>query len=454
MSQVAVSLASRLGEFVGAGRILADSAFLAAYEVDGCRPSAALLPNSVAEIAEILRFASAERLAAVPVGGKTHLHIGMPPHRYDLALDVSGMNRLLAYEPQDLTLGVEPGMTFADLDRRLREKGQFLPLASPFAERATLGGIVSAAADTPLRYAHGTAKDLLLGVEFVTGQGIISKSGGRVVKNVTGYDLHKLFIGSLGTLGVITRLNFRTFPLPRDRRMFVAAFADQAGALALCRALLKSPLQPRILDVLDPGAAELFAVRGAGLPGRDSWLVVVEAAGHEAVLDRHARDLASMSREAHAGEFIVLDEAQRQRLFDCLCEFSPIAFAATSAATVFRIAALPSSMPMLLAEVRKLAELHALDCAILIRALSVIYLALLPPADTKISSELPSCARELMDLCTCSGAAPMIERCPLGIKNALSIWPPPGTEHEIAQRLKRVFDPQGILSPGRFRGGI
>jgi glycolate oxidase FAD binding subunit len=361
------------------------------------------------------------------------------------------MNRLLAYEPHDLTLGAEPGMTFADLDRSLREKGQFLPLASPFAERATLGGIVAAAVDTPLRHAHGTAKDFLLGVEFITGEGIISKSGGRVVKNVTGYDLHKLFIGSLGTLGVITRLNFRTFPLPPDQRMFVAAFADQSGAFAFCRALMKSPLQPRILDVLDPGAAGLFAARGAAFLSRESWLVVVEAAGYQAALERHARDLASMSRDAQAAEFIALDEARRQQLFGCLCEFSPIAFGATPAATIFRIAALPSSMPML-AEVRKLAGRYAFDCAILIRALGVVYLALLPPAGPTISSELPSCGRELMELCIRSGAAPMIERCPLEIKKALAIWPPPGAEHEIAQRLKRVFDPQGILSPGRFRG--
>jgi glycolate oxidase FAD binding subunit len=454
MSQVAISLASRLGEFVAAGRVLADPASLAAYEVDDRRPSAALLPGSVAEIAEVLRFASAERLAIVPVGGKTHLHIGMPPHRYDLALDVSGMNRVLAYEPHDLTLGVEPGITYADLDRSLREKGQFLPLAPPFAERATLGGIVAAAADTPLRYAHGTARDFLLGVEFVTGEGSISKSGARVVKNVTGYDLHKLLIGSLGTLAVITRLNFRTFPLPPAQRMFVASFADQAGALALCRAMMKSPLQPRVLEVLDPGAAGLFSTRGASFLGRGSWLAVIEAAGHEAVLERHARDLASMSRDAHAAEFVALNEAQRDQLFGCLCDFSPIAFGATSAATIFRIAALPSAMPMLFAEVQKVAERHAFDCAILIRALGVVYLALLPPGDPKIYPELVSCSRELMDLCIRSGATPMIERCPLEIKNALGIWPPPGTEHEIAQRLKRVFDPQNILSPGRFRGGI
>ena len=454
MSQVAVSLGSRLGDLVGAGHVVSDPASLAAYEVDGRRPSAALLPGSAAEIAEILRFASSERLAVIPVGGKTHLHIGMPPQRYDLALDVSRMNRILAYEPRDLTLGVEPGITFADLDRSLREKGQFLPLSAPFPERAMLGGIVAAGSDTPLRYAHGMARDFLLGVEFVTGEGVLSKSGGRVVKNVTGYDLHKLLIGSLGTLAVITRLNFRTFPLPPAQRMFVAAFADPSSAFAFCRTIAKSQLQSRVVDVLDGGAAGLFAGRGAGFLRRDCWLVVVEAAGHEAVLERHGRDLESISREAHAVEFIALDDAKREQLFACLCEFSPIAFSATSAATFFRIATLPSSMPMLLPKIQKLAKRHVLDCAVLVRALGVVYVALLPQASPKSYPQLLSCSRELMDLCVASGAIPMIERCPLELKNMLNIWPPAGTEHEIAKRLKSVFDPQGILSPGRFRGGI
>jgi glycolate oxidase FAD binding subunit len=454
MSQVAVSLGSRLGDLVGAGHVVADPASLAAYEVDGRCPSAALLPGSADEIAEILRFASAEHLAVIPVGGKTHLHIGMPPQRYDLALDLSRLNRILAYEPRDLTLGVEPGMACADLDRSLREKGQFLPLSPPFPERATLGGIVAAGSDSPLRYAHGTARDFLLGVEFVTGEGIVSKSGGRVVKNVTGYDLHKLLVGSLGTLAVITRLNLRTFPLPPAQRMFVTAFADSSSAFAFCSTISKSQLQPRVVDVLDGGVAGLFAGRGAGFLRRDSWLVVVEAAGHEAVLERHARDLVAMSREANAAEFITLDDAQREQLFGCLREFSPIAFSTTSAATFFRIATLPSAMLMLLPKIQKLAQRHALDCAILVRALGVVYVALLPPASSKSYPALLGCSRELMDLCIASGAIPMIERCPLELKNTLNIWPPAGTELEIAKRLKSVFDPQGILSPGRFRGGI
>jgi glycolate dehydrogenase FAD-binding subunit len=454
MSQVALSLASRLGELVGHGRVVRDGASLAAYEIDGLRPAAALQPTSVSEIAEILRFASAERLAVIPTGGRTHVHIGMPPHPYDIALDVSGMNRVLAFEPQDLTLGAEPGITFAELDRTLREKGQFLPLAPPLAERGTLGGIVAAGADTPFRYAHGTARDFLLGMEFVTGDGIVSKSGGRVVKNVTGYDLHKLFIGSLGTLGVITRLNLRTFPLPPDQRMFVAAFADASGALGLCRAITKSPLQPRILDVLDPGAANLFATRAAGFWSRDSWLVVIEAAGQEAVLERYARDLAAMSKEAQASEFVALDKGRRDQLFACLCEFSPLAFGATSSAMIFRVASLPSALPALLEGIRKLADTRGFKYAILIRALGVVYFAFLPPAGPKVFPELLSCSREMMDFCVTSGAAAMIERCPLEIKKTLDMWPPAWPEHEIAERLKHVFDPNSILSPGRFRGGI
>jgi glycolate oxidase FAD binding subunit len=454
MSQVAVPLGSRFGDLVGAGHVVSDPTSLAAYEVDGRRPAAALLPGSADEIAEILRFASVEHLAVIPVGGKTHLHIGMPPQRYDLALDLSRLNRILAYEPRDLTLGVEPGMACAELDRSLREKGQFLPLSPPFPERATLGGIVSAGSDSPLRYAHGTTRDFLLGVEFVTGEGVVSKSGGRVVKNVTGYDLHKLLIGSLGTLAVITRLNLRTFPLPPAQRMFVAAFANSSSAFVFCRTISKSQLQPRVVDVLDGGAAGLFAGRGAGFLRRDSWLVVLETAGHEAVLERHARDLAAMSRETHTVEFIALEDSQRDQLFGCLCEFSPIAFSTTSAATFFRIAALTSAMPMLLPKIQKLAQRHAVDCAVLVRALGVVYVALLPPASPKSYPELVSCSRELLDLCVASGAIPMIERCPLELKSMLNIWPPARTEVEIAKRLKSVFDPQGILSPGRFRGGI
>jgi len=129
----------------------------------------------------------------------------------------------------------------------------------------------------------------LLGMEFVTGAGIAAKSGGRVVKNVAGYDLHQLLAGSLGTLAVITRLNFRTFPLPPEERMFVAAFADQEGALELCRTIAKSPLQPRLVEAFNPATVRIIAA--ARLPA-DRWSVAVGAAGATAGLSLYARKKA------------------------------------------------------------------------------------------------------------------------------------------------------------------
>jgi glycolate oxidase FAD binding subunit len=462
MSQLAASLTSRLPELVDPNRVVADATSLAACEVDGHSPSAILQPESAAEIAEILRFASAERLAVIPMGGRTHLGIGLPPRQYDLALDLSRMNKILAYEPRDLTLGIEPGATCADLARELRQKGQFLPIAPPFGDRATLGGMVAAGVDSPLRYGYGATRDFLLGIEFVTGEGLISKSGGRVVKNVTGYDLHKLFVGSLGTLGILTRLNFRTFPLPQRRRMFLTAFDAPSRAFEFCRLLVNSPLDAKVLEVLNPGTAALFQARGVDFLPNGSWLVAIEAAGHESVLARHERDIASISREAGAAGFISLEESRRERLFACLAEFPSIARPANRTAVIFRVPILPSAMPSLLEKIRSLADDHGLTCAILIRALGVVYVALLSPehspverpAEDKTPSPLINCSRSMADLFISSGAMPTIEHCPLEIKTELGVWPPPGPENEIAQRLKRVFDPRQILSPGRFRGGI
>ena len=212
MSRPAQVSFTRLEEIAGGAYVVTDAAEIAAREVCGVRPAVVVRPADAAQIAEILRFAAAEKLAVIPTGGCTKLGIGSPPARYDIALDLSRMNRVLAYDPHDLTLGVEPGVRIEDLLRTLAEKKQFLPLAVPFSDRATIGGIVAANSSSPLRHAYGAVRDFCLGMEFVTGEGTQAKSGGRVVKNVTGYDLHKLLIGSLGTLAVITRVNFRTFP--------------------------------------------------------------------------------------------------------------------------------------------------------------------------------------------------------------------------------------------------
>ena len=228
---------------------------------------------------------------------------------------------MLAYDPRDLTCSVETGVLFADLARQLAAERQFLPLAPAFAARATLGGIIAAGADSPFRHAYGSAREYLLGMEFITGDGISSKSGGRVVKNVTGYDLHKLLIGSLGTLAVITRLNFRTFPLPPAQQTFLASFATAPEALSFCAAIAKSPLQPKLVEVLDRGTARLFAAQGCTRAAGSGWSAVITAAGQQPVVERHARDLARTAGEMHASEFAPLNDSEQTSLLSCLTEF-------------------------------------------------------------------------------------------------------------------------------------
>ena len=214
MNPAGTSAGPRLGDIAGNANVVSDPTQLGDYAIGGKTPGAVVRPGSAAEVAGIVKFAAAEKLAIVACGARTKLDMGFAPTRYDLALDMTRMDRVVAYDPGDLTLSVEAGVRLHSLGQTLAEHRQFLPLAVPFLTQTTIGGLIASGVDSPLRQFYGTARDFLLGIEFVTGDGVAAKSGGRVVKNVTGYDIHKLMIGSLGTLGVITRVNFKTFPMP------------------------------------------------------------------------------------------------------------------------------------------------------------------------------------------------------------------------------------------------
>ena len=213
MSPLTDATFAKLEALVDAGNFFTDAESLARCTIDGCAPRAGLHANTVEQVVEVVRFAAAENLAVVPYGNFQQMGLGAPPARYDIALRVC-LDRVISYDPRDLTLSVEAGIPLNVLNRQLREQRQFLPLDSPIGGFATIGGILATNSSGPLRHAFGTARDFLLGLEFVTGEGVRTKSGGRVVKSVAGYDIHKLMIGSLGTLGIITSANFRTFRLP------------------------------------------------------------------------------------------------------------------------------------------------------------------------------------------------------------------------------------------------
>src|SRR3954464_14425830 len=213
----------------------------------------------------------------IPWGGGTRISLGFPPRAADLVVQTAKLNEIVEYEPADLTVTVQAGMRMAELQARLRAEGQMLALDPAAADRATIGGLIAANASGPLRLLYGTARDLVIGTRVVNADGVISKAGGRVVKNVAGYDLNKLYVGSLGTVGVIVELSFKLHPLPQAQGLLLASFGSAEDAAGTIAALMRSPLGPGAIEVLDAGAA-------AGLPGspsvsEDGVLLIVAALG-------------------------------------------------------------------------------------------------------------------------------------------------------------------------------
>lgn len=456
MSVSGATALSQLTEIVGEANVVRDSAQLTRYEIDSKTPSAAVRPGSEKEVADVVNFAGREKLASVVSGAQTKLGIGMPPRRYDLAVDLSRLDRIIAYDPEDLTLSAEAGTPLCKIASALAEHGQCLPLAVPFMARATIGGTIASGVDSPLRQSYGTARDFVLGMNFVTGDGTAAKSGGRVVKNVSGYDIHKFMIGSLGTLGAITRVNFRTFPLPRQTRTFAAEFRGSTKACEFRNTIARSVLRPRTLEIVSESARGQFLPTREARPafGDHSWSVYVSFAGDEDVLKRDYKELRALGgSEDRVPEWLSeLNPVEEQSVMDIISEFPAAILKRFPAAAILKISALPAELPELASYMASI----EMPWAVVIRGLGVAYLALGPPDGSEVSRQVlkQHCARIL----ALAGGPPFrqvtLPWCPSALKGDIDIWGPLPASFELMKKLKTVFDPGGILSPGRFIGGI
>jgi glycolate dehydrogenase FAD-binding subunit len=480
MASPSADIQARLKSIAGASSILTDATSCAAYAVDEILPTAVAKPASAEEVAEIVRFAALEKLAIIPCGNRTKLRIGAAPSRYDIALDLTGLHEIAHYDPGDLTLSVDAGMPLAKLNTTLLEHKQFLPLLVSWYSLATIGGAIASGIDSPLRQFYGTARDFLIGAEFVDGIGNLCKSGGRVVKNVTGYDLHKLLIGSLGSLAVITRLNFRTFPAPiADSRGLVASFPNAEGALAFRLAIADSSLTPLTLDIVSPELAQIFSTQTPGTPesvvfagenrsadhaslppignwfSPSEWQVCAAFAGTPEVLDRYARELTLLAEKYRARSTSILGDTTRPAVWGRLRESLSMLLEASHATVIFKISILPSQHSTLFSKLREIAESSSLPHAFVARAGGTIYFALLPlSANEDTMTRLSPSIAKIFDFVSASGGRASLLFAPSEIKRTTSVWGPPCPDLALMRRLKTAFDPQSIFAPGRLAGGI
>jgi glycolate oxidase FAD binding subunit len=461
MNMTAIIVAARLESVIGAPHVNGDSQSCARFSIDGVIPSAVARPGSSAKVVEIVRFAKSEKLALIPCGRRTKLGIGMPPARYDIALDMTGLNQIAYYDPDDLTLSVDAGMNLAELADALAQQKQFLPLAVPYFEECTVGGTIASNIGSSLRPGYGSARDFLLGAEFVNGAGTFTKSGGRVVKNVTGYDLHKLLIGSLGTLGAITRLNFRTFPLPEGYGHLVSTFSSVDSIVRFQAMVSKSPLTPSSFDILGPEAARMVAEfkdnRDSALPSwftSGEWHVCVGFEGAETILRRYSSELVQFAQKCGASSYHLLEESDDKALGGGLRELVNLLCWSGPAATIFKINTLPGFTPDVPA-LSALAARVSIPSYIFANSSGPLYFALAPnDLNDKTIGSLAQIASGVFEYAAAHNGSAFILFCPTALKRVINVWGPGRNDAALMRRVKNAFDAENIFAPGRFVGGI
>src|SRR5258708_27556025 len=283
------------------------------FEINGVVPAAVVYPGSAEEVGEVLRLANERDLVVAPAGGLTKQQIGCVPERIDVMVSTTRLNKVEEYDPGDLTIAVGAGMPFAEMQRQLAEHQQWVPCDAASLEHATIGGLLATGAAGPLKSTFGHMRDFCIGIQFVTTDGKVAKGGGRVVKNVAGYDLMKLLVGSYGSLAVITRANFKVFPRPRQTRTFACSFGSLEEALQFRARIFRSPLAPMCAEIISPHAPEYLCDPPTArdpddhVPShpvtrpQDEWQIVLRAAGSDAILARYTRELGSAVTRALEG---------------------------------------------------------------------------------------------------------------------------------------------------------
>ena len=419
------------------------------YDVDGLRPETLLHPEDIRELGSLLAYLNSQSLATAPRGGGTRMTLGNPIRRLDAVLDMNGMNGVVAHNPGDLTLTVEAGITLDAVQDTLAPHGQFLALDAPLPDRATVGGTLASGVSGLLRWQYGNPRDLVIGMKVAMANGAVVKSGGEVVKNVSGYDMARLHLGGLGTLGIIGEVSFKLTPLPREERTLVASFGSMEACVGAGMGVYHSHATPLSLVAFDGSVSTRSGALGADV----DFAAAVRLGGRPRSLERQLRDCAELFREAGAVEVDALEGVAATRLWRKLADFGWDADAEPLAAA--RASVLPTAVGHLLEGLAASDPGEPSDPSVVAQpgcgGLSLFWFKDDDEQSEESVLEAVSGARTAVHAV---GGRLVIERCPPGVKAAMDVWDDVGESIEVMRRMKEQYDPGSILNPGRFAGGI
>jgi glycolate oxidase FAD binding subunit len=439
MSVTTRSVGAALADAVGASRITEKPEALRAAAVDERLPRWVVRPASVEKAAAVLALAAEAGLAVVPRGSGAALDLGAPPARLDVVLDTRDLNRVLEYKPDDLTVSVEAGLSAGALAATLRPRRQHLPIDPPGWAARTLGGLVATNAHGPLRTRYGTLRDLLLGIRFVQADGVVTWGGARVVKSVSGYDVPKLMVGALGTLGLLVEMTLRLHPMPDREATWLVALPSASAAQAFIALVLDSALEPMRLELLNAGALQACSAPAAAVG------IAVSIGSVDAAVRDQGAQVEELARRAE-GRAAALNE----RFWDDYDR----AFAKAEGEVVLHVGTLPSRIAETLdavsrgqADLRSGAAPMVAGCAA-----SGSLRVILTGADVEDAAAFIGHLREAVG--GFDGTV-VVQAGPRELRTTLDPW---GSVEPAAfavmQRLRDEFDPRRVLNPGRFVGGL
>jgi glycolate oxidase FAD binding subunit len=450
------ALPSALATIVAEQYVTADPATCAMYSVQGIVPACVVAPGTLEELSAVMRVANEQRAAVAPWGGGTQQNIGYPPAHVDLLVRTERLNRVLIHEPDDLTISVEAGITLGALRELTARHGQMLPIDPPLAGRATLGGLLATATDGPRRLGYGTLRELTIGIAVVEAGGRISRGGGMVVKNVSGFDMMKLYLGSLGTLAIIASANFKLLPIPRAAATLLCIFDDSAAAFAMIEAIQLTQLTPTAAEYLNSAAighildTQKATEKGENTATFSAAFSMPSVASHQCALalraeglpqavERHIAELSALAGRHHAANVQPIDREDDTAVWERIADLPQAAELAADEALI-KLTTLPFEAERTIAQIELLAARADARATIHARALNGVLYTRLQPLTTDTLNTL------LADLPGTQWVATTLAGIPR--------WGAPPAGLDLMRRIKAEFDPAGMLNQGRYVEGI
>jgi glycolate oxidase FAD binding subunit len=428
-------LFARLEAALGAGAVESDPRLLDCYTVDGKAPKILCRPGTPEEISAGLRICTEARVSVIPWGGGTSINLGNIPRGVDVVIGLERLGAVIEHDGANLTATGQAGISVAAMQKILGQQNQFLAIDPPQPGLATIGGLVAANSNGPRRMLYGGVRDLVLGMKMVLATGEQIKAGGKVVKNVAGYDLCKLFVGSLGTLGIITEATFKMAPIPESVATLLAR-GSLTQVLKVSDELSRSTLLPAGVAIL---SSEVIKAAGMGL-GMSAVAVWIE--GLEEAVSRHLRDLKTIAERLGLSSDTLRREPHR-RLWDQVRDFG-----ANSEGILYRVTVPLASVAEAVATIDRWSTHERVARIVAHVGTGTVWVLL--DADPLSAGWFP----RLIALAQEHRGHAIMAAAPRALKEGVDVWGPPPPSFAIMREIKHQFDPEGILNPGRFVAGL